>query len=203
MNFLAHLYLSFNNEEIMIGNFIADHVKGKQITQFSEGIRSGILLHRAIDTFTDTHPVVDASKARLRPAFRKYAPVVADVFYDHFLASEWNKVSDVPLNEFSDQFFNIAFSNILKLPERTQRMLPVMKEHDWLNNYSTVTGISTVMSAMSRRTAFESGMENAGEELLRNYDSYKKEFRDFFPELVEFSRKEMSRLLNNSALSGE
>ena len=89
MNFLAHLFLSGEPGELMVGNFIADSVKGNAMNDFSEGIQKGIILHRAIDTFTDSHNEMQKSKERLRPRYKKYAPVITDIFYDHFLAVNW------------------------------------------------------------------------------------------------------------------
>jgi acyl carrier protein phosphodiesterase len=93
MNFLAHLHLSGNNPNIMLGNFMGDFVKGKSYRQqYEPEIIKGIELHRSIDEFTDSHPVVTESKNRLRPTYRHYSGVIVDVFYDHFLAANWNQV---------------------------------------------------------------------------------------------------------------
>ena len=165
MNFLAHLFLSFNDKEVMIGNFIADHVKGKQELVFPDNIRKGIRLHRGIDNYTDSHPVVEQSKIRLRPGFRKYAPVVTDVFYDHFLATDWHEFSSEPLDRFIEEFYTSAFERIDQLPEFTRKMLPVMRDQNWLGKYRTVEGLHSILTSMSRRTRFESGMENAAAEL--------------------------------------
>src|SRR5688572_7860936 len=105
MNYLAHLYLSGNDQQRMIGNFIADHVKGKAIHDFPEGIRDGIFLHRQIDQFTDSHPVVTESKIRLRGTFHKYAPVIVDVFYDHFLARDWTQYHHQSLEVFAEECY--------------------------------------------------------------------------------------------------
>jgi acyl carrier protein phosphodiesterase len=188
MNFLAHLYLSFGDEQITIGNFIADHIKGKSGAMLPPKIKLGINLHRAIDDFTDHHEVVYRTKLRLRPEFRKYAPVIADVYYDHFLAADWNNYSTIPLHQFAISFYQMAHRYHNILPARTQRMLPVMIKHDWLTSYKSVEGIHAVLTGMSHRTTFESGMERAAAELEKNYASYKKEFRDFFPELIHFSK---------------
>jgi acyl carrier protein phosphodiesterase len=189
MNFLAHLYLSFGDEEITIGNFIADHVKGRSASQFPPKIKLGIDLHRAIDEFTDHHEIVYRTKFRLRPEFRKYAPVIADVYYDHFLAADWKNYSSKSLSRFASEFYQMANRYREILPARTSRMLPVMTTHDWLTSYKSLEGIHVILTQMSQRTAFESGMEKASVELEKNYDSYKKEFRDFFPELITFSKK--------------
>jgi len=194
MNFLAHLYLSGDNDELKIGNFIGDHVKGNQINLLPDGIRKGVLLHRKIDFFTDQHPVVMKSKERLRPRFRKYAPVVADIFYDHFLAAGWNRYSSISLEKFSEDFFVLVKTYSDFLPDRTKKMLPYMIVNNWLVSYATLYGIHNVFKGMAQRTAFVSGMENAVEELKLNYESYENEFRIFFTDLEQYvleQRKEM------------
>lgn len=105
MNFLAHLFLSGKPGELMVGNFIADSVKGSMLSDFSEGIQQGIKLHRAIDNFTDNHLVTLKSKERLRIHFGKYAPVVVDIFYDHFLAICWEKYADRSLRIYADEVY--------------------------------------------------------------------------------------------------
>src|SRR5689334_7104563 len=105
MNFLAHLHLSGDNEEIKIGNFIADFVKGKNYDDFPAGIRQGIIIHRHIDYFTDTHPVVSESKQRLYATYHKYAAVIVDIFYDHYLATRWEQYSNISLVDFASEFY--------------------------------------------------------------------------------------------------
>src|SRR4051812_44429809 len=109
MNFLAHLYLSGDNDYVKLGNFIGDFVKGRNLNeQFPSGIARGIRLHRAIDEFTDSHPIVKKSKDRLRPAYRHYAPVIVDVFYDHFLARNWTRYSDTALADYAEQTYDLV-----------------------------------------------------------------------------------------------
>ncbi len=107
MNFLAHLYLSGKNEELIVGNFIADHVKGNNVFKYNEGIQKGIRLHREIDTFTDTHPVFLKSKNRLATDYRKYAGVIVDMFYDHFLSANWKLYDDEDLESFVDRMHDV------------------------------------------------------------------------------------------------
>jgi acyl carrier protein phosphodiesterase len=186
MNYLAHLYLSGNDPQKMIGNFIADHVKGKMIDNFSEEIREGIFLHRQIDQFTDSHPFVEASKARLRTEFRKYAPVIVDVFYDHFLARDWEQYHHQPLEKFSQSVYILMQQHSGILPERTLVMLDYMSRQNWLLNYRQTEGINRALTGMSRRTTFESGMENATLHLEQHYPEFEKEFEEFFADLRSF-----------------
>ena len=186
MNFLAHLYLSGNDENILVGNFIGDHVKGTDFSKYHEGIISGIKLHRMIDAFTDSHPVVEESKKRLRPHFHKYAPVITDVFYDHFLAKNFLNHHTIPLIEFAEKSYFILSMHENIFPERTQRMFHFMKKENWLISYETMEGVNKALTGMSRRTKFASGMENATAHLEKDYLLYKKEFEVFIEELKSY-----------------
>ncbi|MBC7921554.1 MAG: DUF479 domain-containing protein [Ferruginibacter sp.] len=190
MNFLAHLYLSGPEEEVLLGNFMADFVKGRpenrlSATQTSEGILRGIRLHRHIDSFTDTHPIVGQSKLRLRPAYRKYAGVITDVYYDHFLAAHWSDYADVSLEVFADRTYRTLRRNQDRLPAGMERMLDIMTQQNWLVSYARVEGIERALQGLARRTSFESGMETAATALRLDYEAYYGEFKAFFPRLVE------------------
>lgn len=186
MNFLAHIYLSGDNEDILLGNFIADMVKGRQIDNFHQGIVDGILLHRKIDTFTDTHPIVDQSKNRLRNKYRLYAGVVVDMYYDHFLARYWSDFSRYSLTRFVKEAYHVLLKNYFLLPVRAKNMLPYMVSSNWLVGYASLDTLQQLFEGMARRTPFKSGMENAVEDLKENYDAFENEFRTFFPELVAY-----------------
>ena len=183
MNYLAHLYLSGNNHEIMIGNFIADHVKGKQIELFDEEIVKGIKLHRLIDEFTDTHKVVEQSKIRLRSEFGKYSPVIVDVFYDHYLAIKWEQYHHEELSLYADNFYTLLNNNQHRLPIRTQQMIQYMIPQNWLLNYKTIAGINKTLTGMSKRTKFESKMDVAAIYLDQYYSEFENEFNEYFEEL--------------------
>lgn len=185
MNFLAHLYLSGTNEQLLIGNFIADHVKGNDFKKFETGIQKGILLHRHIDAFTDSHPVVEKSKARLRNNFHKYTPVITDMYYDHFLAADWDKFHDIPLEEYTQWVYQILKKNEQQLPERTQKMLRFMVEHNWLLMYATTNGLQRVLSGMSQRASFKNKMDSSVNALIQHYSLFKNEFELFFDDLVK------------------
>jgi acyl carrier protein phosphodiesterase len=195
MNFLAHLYLSGNNPKVMVGNFIGDFVKGKiALQQFEPEIVIGIELHRAIDVFTDTHAVVTESKNRLREKYRHYAGVIVDVFYDHFLAANWNDYHSQPLLDFSIATYKTIETFSAVLPHEVKQMLPYMKRGNWLLNYAQVEGIHRALSGMATRTTFVSKMEQASAELHTFYDDFEREFRQFFPMLQDHCREKLDRL---------
>ena len=190
MNFLAHIYLSGDNPKIQLGNFIGDFVKGRNLTeQFEEGIALGIELHRAIDEFTDKHAVVKKSKNRLRPKYRHYAPVIVDIFYDHYLARHWDKYHKTFLPDFAEQTYSMILSQEAILPEKVKWMMPYMMKQDWLTSYAKIDGIGRVLGGMSRRTPYDSKMNESVEDLKVNYQDFEKEFFDFFPELENHCKK--------------
>lgn len=194
MNYLAHLYLSGDHHEVMIGNFIADHLRGSEVRQYPEMIRRGVLLHRAIDSFTDNHPVVMQSKERVRPAFRKYAPVAVDVFYDHFLARQWNSFHSHPLDQYAGQCYDLFRLHREILPARTRHMLGYMEPQNWLYNYAQMDGIRKAMTGLSRRARFDSGMEHAHHVLELHYRGLEEDFNLFFPDLRMHAAEFLSQM---------
>ena len=194
MNYLAHIYLSGNNEMVTIGNFIADSIKGKQYLDYPKEVQKGILLHREIDTFTDAHPIVRQSSKRLHAKYSHYSGVIVDILYDHFLAKNWSDYSDIPLEEFTDHFYQIMEKNFDWLPANTQRMLPFMKTENWLLSYAKIEGIQNVLNGMNRRTNNKSGMHQATNELRQFYFDFESEFTHFFAELINFSKTKLPEI---------
>ena len=192
MNFLAHLFLSGENEKVKVGNFIGDFVKGNQLEKYDAEIQIGIKLHREIDYYTDSHPVVLESKKRLRPKFGHYSPVIVDVFYDHFLAKNWHSYMPVELKKYTTIFYQMIKGYSSVIPQAVNNMLVYMSETDWLYNYQFLEGIDRALTGMSRRTKFESKMEVAAKSLEEHYDLYENEFRIFFPQLQSHVTKILS-----------
>lgn len=189
MNFLAHLHLSGNNPKIMIGNFMGDFVKGRAyLNQYDSEIIKGIDLHRSIDEFTDSHPIVTQSKNRLRPTYRHYSGVITDVFYDHFLAANWNQFHPLPLAQFAQQAYQTIQSFDAELPAELNHMMPYMVNGNWLLNYSNIEGIHRALSGMARRTPYQSKMDEAVNDLREHYDAFENEFMEFFPLLEGYCK---------------
>lgn len=186
MNFLAHAFLSGEAEDLLFGNFIADAVKGKQLELYPAGIAKGIRLHRLIDTYTDTHTVVAQTNARLRPKYKKFAPVISDIFFDHFLASQFEQYAQEPLESYTRRIYTLINRRFDLLPSRVQAFFPHMVQYNWLLSYAAIEGIEKALGGMSRRTTFVSGMETGAEELRANYDLYAADFAAFFPELQHY-----------------
>lgn len=186
MNFLAHLYLA-KNPQGQIGNFIADAIKGKQYRHLPLKIQKGIIHHRAIDTYTDQHPIVKRSKQRLNPKYRHFKGVIIDIFYDHFLAKNWCQYSSISLEKFSQEHYQLLENNFDILPKKTQHLLPYMKEQNWLYNYRSVEGISQILWGMNKRTKGISQMDLAQEDLKNSYLEFEEDFTQFFKELMQYS----------------
>ena len=194
MNYLAHIYLSGEDDQLKIGNFIADSIKGRKFLHYPEGIQQGIILHRAIDYYTDTHPVFRKSSQRLFPKYRHYSGVIVDILYDHFLAANWEKYYSVPLETYVDQFYQMLNAHFDILPKKVQRFLPVMIENNWLLNYATIEGIGKILYQMNMRTGNKSKMNFAVEDLQNHYQDFEKEFFEFFEELRDFTKRKLPEL---------
>lgn len=195
MNFLAHIYLSGDDDDIKIGNFLGDFVKGRlnKLTnsQYSKGVIKGMALHREIDFFTDTHPIVKQSIDRLQYKYHKFSGIVIDMFYDHILATNFHQYSSVSLPQYAQDFYNLLKKRKTEIPEPMHRMIDSMITRNWLLGYNSYEGIEWALTGISKRLSFESGIEHATEELRKDYELYKAEFQLFFPELIKNSNKFM------------
>jgi acyl carrier protein phosphodiesterase len=194
MNFLAHIYLSGSNREVTIGNFIADGIKGKDYLKFPKEMQTGILLHRQIDTYTDAHLTVRRSTKRLHENYGHYSGVIVDILYDHFLAKNWKQYSDIPLDIYVEDFYDMLEEHFDILPLRIQKMMPHMLADNWLLNYQSIEGITRVLEGMNRRTKNRSKMNLAVNELQEFYTDFEKDFTDFFEELIQFSKEKLTSL---------
>ncbi len=192
MNFLAHLYLSGDSEAIQVGNFIGDYVKGRKHENYPTDIQFGILLHRKIDSFTDSHALVRQSALRLRPAYRKYAGVVVDMLYDHLLAKNWADYSDQTLHAYTQTVYHSLFHNWRHLPERVRYFLPFMKASDRLASYATIQGIEKSLQLMSKYTSLPAQSQTAIQILESNYAAFDNEFNSFFEDIKLFVQTEIS-----------
>tara|TARA_R110001583_G_scaffold412_4_gene3886 strand:+ start:31697 stop:32290 length:594 start_codon:yes stop_codon:yes gene_type:complete len=196
MNFLAHLYLSKNNKNILIGNFIADAVKGKKHENYPKEIQAGILLHREIDNYTDNHLIVRKSKRRLHERYNHYDGVIIDILYDHYLAKNWLNYSKIPLEIYAANTYTFLQENIEIFPEKIQKLLPSMIQYNWLVNYASLEGIERVLQGMNRRTKGISKMDLAIEDLNLYYKEFEQDFITFFEDLRNFTKEKTSLLIS-------
>lgn len=194
MNFLAHAYLSFDQDEILIGNFIADFIRGKEIENYPKKIQVGIHLHRAIDNFTDSHPLVKEVQTHLRPRFGHYARVISDVFFDYFLAKNWSKYKSLPLETFSLRVYQTLQSSAATLPPTFLRMLYWMEQQNWLYAYRNLAGIQQALDGLTRRASFDSKMNAATEVLREKEEEIEALFFVFFQDLETFAQATLATL---------
>lgn len=184
MNYLAHLYLSGDSDEVMLGNFIGDYVKGAQYLHYSAEVQRGILLHRAIDSFTDSHPTVKEAMAYFRPAYGRWSGIVTDVMFDHFLAKDWRDYSPYTLRQFAKHTHAVLLSNFFQLPMRVKGFLPFLIQHKRLESYARLDGIEQSLHIMAHRTSLPDETNQAMDILNSNFAELNELFESFFAELI-------------------
>lgn len=189
MNFLAHIYLSCNDDQITIGNFIADSIRGNKYKHLPEKVQKGIVLHRAIDSFTDAHPTFRKSTKRLHPNYSHYSRVIVDIYYDHFLAKNWSDYCDTPLAIFTENFYDLLENYYELMPPGIRRIMPFMIADNWLLNYANLEGISRALIGINRRTQNKSNMNLAIMDLERHYSEFENEFTEFFEDIIAYAKK--------------
>jgi acyl carrier protein phosphodiesterase len=186
MNFLAHIYLSGDNDDVRLGNFISDYVKGRDHHNFPPMVQKGILIHRKIDFFTDTHPIVRKHKELFYPKYHKHAGIVTDILYDHFLSHDWHMFSDVAFDEYVDDVHVWLQNNMDAIPTEMKKFIPHFIKNSWLRLYRTIEGIESVLIGMSKGTSLPPEYEFAIHILRKHYNEMKHDFYKYFPELVEY-----------------
>lgn len=195
MNYLAHIFLSGDDNEVKIGNFIADFVPGRKYLDYPVNIQKGILLHRKIDTYTDNHPVFRKSKRLLFQEFRHYSAVIVDMFYDHFLAKNFNAYSEIHLSDYVSSFYKLLQQNEQILPLNVRQMLPVMIDYNWLLSYKDIDKLKDILNQMNNRTKHNSKLHNSIVVLLNNYPLFQNDFKVFFDDILK-AKVEMHLSLN-------
>ncbi len=185
MNFLAHLFLAGEDEELLIGNFIADAVKGNKYDTYPDRISKGILMHRGVDFFSDNNAIYLQSVHRLQPDYGKYSGVITDMFFDYFLANNWNKFSNISLEEFCTNTYRVLHKYMDIMPKESLAISTYMSRENWLLSYRKKEHIRGALRGMSQRMKYYFPMDTAAIELEKNPEAYNKDFIDFFPLLME------------------
>jgi len=186
MNYLSHIYLSGDSEEVKLGNFIGDFVKGKQFLKYPPNVAKGILLHRQIDSFTDSHRIVNECIVKLRPGFGKYSGIIIDIFFDHFLAVNWHHYSIEKLPSFTKRFHAVLLSNFFQLPSQVKMFLPFLIQNKRLQSYGSLEGIEKTLGIMVQHSSLPSEVEFAMKILGEEYQFFNTSFNQFFPEIISF-----------------
>ncbi len=198
MNFLAHLLLSGESEGIIMGNFVGDFIKGRLTEEKTVGLApdfvTGLKLHRHIDYFTDTHPVVKEAKGKVAIKHGKLSGIIIDIYFDYFLAKNFADFCTETLWEYAHGIYSVIEKNDALIPPSMVPMAQAMIRQDWLNSYPTLEGIELTFHRMSRRVGFMEPIKDAMPELRDHESYYKAQFDDFFPELV----KESARFIQSS-----
>ena len=196
MNFLAHFYLSFRDPDILVGQFIADGVKGRSYKNHPARIRDGILLHRFIDSTTDNHPECLKIRQLIRPELGLFSPVAIDVYFDHFLARKWHIYNEESLKSFTEITFQTLEMKKEQISPQMLSFLTKMKQYDWLNTYESLEGISEILTQMSRRIRNGKQLERAGSVLQDFLPEVEKTFDSFFPQLISDTKAKLDTFAN-------
>jgi len=184
MNFLAHMFLTFGDKELTVGNYVADFIRNRDLVLFSDKIVQGVMLHRHIDHYTDTHPEVLKSTRKLRARHKKYAPVVIDVFYDYILSKNWDKFSSIDMRTFADKIYVCLNEYSEEFPIHLQDITSRMIADDFLLQYGKQSGIEKTFRRIGRRAKFKSNFETAFDDLEKGYEEINEGFLKFFPDLI-------------------
>lgn len=184
MNFLAHIYLSFDDDELLIGNIAADFMSNKQVKQLSENQINGVLLHRHIDAYTDIHPMIRKATKRLRPSQSKYAPVVIDIINDYILAKHWKEFHDQDLDVFKHHVYQKIVANVQDLPKKPKDRLTNMSNGDFISSYQSLGGLNYVFERMDNRAKFQSNFTAATKIVQEDETFFTEAFFTFFPDMI-------------------
>lgn len=185
MNFLAHMFLTRHDPQLTVGNYVADFIRNRDLVLFPNKVVQGIMLHRHIDHYTDTHPEVLKSTRKLRKRHKKYAPVVIDVFYDYILSQNWDRFSGVPKREFADSIYQTLNEYSHMFPVHLQDITARMIADDFLLQYGKKSGMQKTFNRIGKRAKFSSNFDTAFDDLEENYEEINEGFLKFFPDLIE------------------
>jgi acyl carrier protein phosphodiesterase len=195
MNYLGHAYLSFNHQDILVGNMISDFVKGRQRFVFSGNIQKGIELHRNIDEYTDHHPATKKAMEIFRPAYRLYSGPIMDILYDHYLANDREIFDDEGLKRFSQETYKTLEKYAAQLPPRFLLALTYMRTEDWLYNYKFERGMQKSLAGLARRASYLSESETAYNLFLEHYVSLDEYYKEFFADVKRFAKQRFEELV--------
>lgn len=201
MNYLAHLYLSGIDEQTMVGNFIGDYVKGSDWEKYPEKIKNGILMHRQIDSFTDSHQKFREAKEPFKIEYGLYSGIIIDFVYDHFLASNWNEYSDYSLKTFAKFSHAVLMKNFIHLPLRVQGFLPFLIKNKRLESYASTSGIIEALQIMSNYSSLPAKSDFVLHTLENNYAFFEDNFKAFMSDLINFITEKYGVELRNPVFS--
>ncbi len=188
MNFLAHLYLAGDDEDLILGQMLGDFLEPGWRERVPVAVQRGIRQHQQVDLFTDRHPIFARSRARLPVGLRRYAGIVIDIYYDHVLANHWSRFrADLTLEQFAHTRYQTLLRRKDELTDKLRLALPSIVQHDWLTSYRDFSGIQRTLRGVSRRLRRANPIGEAGVSLRREHAGLERDFLDFFPELTRFA----------------
>lgn len=191
MNYLAHAYLSFRDQDVLAGNMISDFVKGKKKFDYPDRIQMGISLHRKIDEYTDAHPATRQAKEFLKETAGLYAGAFVDIVYDHFLANDLYEFEEGALAIFAQQTYRQLEMNESRMPEKFRQFFYYMRTQDWLYNYRSTAGISRSFHGLCRRAKYINNPEPVFDSFMTHYEALKMTYDFFFPHVKAFAYHEL------------
>lgn len=186
MNFLAHALLAGESPALVVGGVVGDWIKGPLPAGLPEDLARGVALHRAIDSFAETHPAFCASRARMSPARRRYAGVLVDIFYDHLLARDWARYRGDGLGSYCALVYRQIADRRHHLPASAHHALELMAREDWLQSYSGLEGIADVLARMSRRARQPNPLAGGEADFVAAAEGFERDFRDWLPDAQHF-----------------
>lgn len=194
MNYLAHLFLSGEDEGIIVGNFLGDLMSKKDIIKLPDEIRDGVYIHRRIDAYTDDHPEVRKGVRRLHARHSKYAPVLTDIYYDYFLAKNWETYSEESIRDFSLRTYAVLQDNVSFMPSGVQKYMKNLVAANWLSNYSHLEGIAFTFGKLKNKVTRPELLDGVMDSLMEQEADFDREFNRFFPDLITYVNSEIDQL---------
>lgn len=189
MNFLAHALLGGDDEALIVGGVIGDWIKGPLPGVLPDDLARGVALHRAIDSFAESHPAFRRSRSRVSAQRRRYAGILVDVFYDHLLAKHWATLEQRPLPEYCATVYRLIEGRLHDLPIAAHPALALMAREDWLASYARIEGIADVLARMSRRARQPNPLAKGELELLANTAGFATDFHEWIDDAKVFCQR--------------
>ncbi len=186
MNHFAHLMLAQPTVESAVGNLLGDFARGVDQDALPPAVLAGLRNHRAVDRFTDAHPLVREMKRGFSPARRRFAGIALDIYFDHLLLQHWPRFeqrdSEVVIAEF---YRRMAAGQALMPGANMRRATRRMIEYDWFGSYRDIDAVAESLDRVAARIRFDNQFGNAIEDLKRNHDLIREGFLEFFPQLQQ------------------
>ena len=189
MNFLAHALLAGEAPALIVGGVVGDWIKGPMLGTLPDDLAKGVALHRAIDSFAESHPAFRRSRSRVSVDRRRYAGVLVDVFYDHLLARNWATIHHRPLDEYCETVYRLIKDRLSELPISSHPALTLMSQEDWLTSYAQIGGVADVLARMSRRARQPNPLGNGEQEILVDVDGFTSDFCAWLDDTREFCKQ--------------